>query len=375
MTTARRTNNYLAACAAAAALLWLTPATPAQEEPAEPAAEQSPAPAEPQKNPRRASSYSEALAAAGEDGVIVFCYGPDWNQRSVRMLTKFWQTAELEQVTGKAMLLAAPYYQAPTEEQESESRSITGGMPAPPFGVCPTVMMFDKEGFCYANLPGKDYLGDETGDLAKKNIAERLGALHAQQRLLAQADSLSGVEKAKILSQVADLPIKTPRGLVDMIREADPSDSTGLVRRNTHDAKQFLYEQMETKDGFLATDFVPDFNKIKTECLKVAKDEALRAEDRQAAYALIIGQARREHVSGKQNIPGKQMKDFISSCAKIDPNTPYGKLSPTLAGLWGNLRVSAEARKAYSERKKADDKARKEKEREDKKADKNVRTD
>lgn len=374
MTTTRKPNKRSFAGIAAALLclgLAAPLAAPAQEEAAEPQQQ----PAAQEKNPRRAASYSEAIAAAGDDGVMVFCYGPDWNQRSVRMLKKFWQSSELEQVSGKAILVAAPYYQAPTAEEEAESRNITGGMPAPPFGVCPTVMMFDKDGFCYANLPGTDYLGDESGALGMKNIAQKLEALHARQRLLAQAESMSGEAKAKILNDVADLPIKNPRGLVDMIREADPSDKTGLVRRNTHDAKQFLYDQMETKDGFLAKDFVPDFNKIKTECMKVAKDEALRPEDRQAAYALIIGQARREHVSGKQNIPGKQMKDFINGCAKIDPNTMYGKLSPALVGLWGNLKVSAEARKAYSERKKADDKARKEKEREDKKADKNVKMD
>ena len=378
MTTARRTNKLIVRTAAA--LLWLGLAVPlatAQDEgEAEPAAaEEQPAANTAPKNPRRAATYSEALDAAGEDGVIVFCYGPDWNQRSLRMVKSFWQRKEVEEASGNAILVAAPYYQHPTEEEASESQNITSGMPAPPFGVCPTVMMFDKSGTCYANLPGKDYLGDENGDVGIKNIAEKLAALHKQQELLAQAESMSGPEKAKILGQVADLPIKKPQGIVEMIKEADPGDSTGQVRRNTHDAKQFLYQQMETTDGFLAKDFVPDYNKIKTECMKVVKDEALRPEDRQAAYALIIGQARREHVSGKQNIPGKQMKDFINGCAKIGPDTMYGKLSPALVGLWGNLRVSAEARKAYSERRKADEKARKEKEREDKKADKNVRTD
>ena len=373
MTTTRNPNK--GAALAAAALLWLAaalPAATAQDSDAPAAAEQQTAP---QTNPRRANSYRDALAAAGEDGVIVFCYGPDWNQRSVRMLKKFWLTKALEEASGGAILVAAPYYQAPTPEQAAESSEITGGMQGPPHGVCPTIMMFNKDGFCYSSLPGRDYLGEETGELAMKNIAEKLDALHTMQQLLAKAEGLRGAEKAKVLSEIRDLPIKSPDKVLTMLQEADPSDKTGLVRRNTYNSLNFLYEMMETKDGFLAADFVPDYNKIKTECLKVAKDETLRAEDRQAAYALLIGQARREHVSGKQNIPSKQMKEFITSCTKIDPNTTYGRLGPTLVGLWGNLHVSPEARKAYAERKKADDKARREKEREDKKADRNVRTD
>lgn len=369
MTTSKNPSKVFSAAAVAALLcLGFVPAS-AQEEP--PAADSQPASAEaPQQksNPRRAETYRDALNAAGNDGIAVFCYGPDWNQRSVRMLKKFWQTKELEEATGKAILVAAPYYQIATPEQEEESRNITGGMPAPPFGVCPTVMLFDKDGFMYANLPGTDYLGDETGQLGMKNIREKIDALRQRQQLLHQAENASGEAKARLLSQVADLPIKAPSGLVERIIEADPNDKTGLVRRNMHNAKQFLYDQMETKDGFLAKDFEPDYEKIKAACMKIVKDEALRTEDRQAAYALIIGQTRRERISGKQ------MKDFINACGKIDPNTQYGKLSPALAGLWGNLnfRVSASERKEMRDREKAKEKDRREKEREDKKAARNV---
>lgn len=377
MTTPRKSKS-LAAVAALSLLLGLGLASPlcAQEDAADPTptedTAQPPLPDAKEKNPRRAETFSEALSSAGEDGIAVFCYGPDWNQRSVRMLNKFWQSQELEMATGSAILVAAPYYQVPTPEQEQESNNITSGMPAPPFGVCPTVMLFNKDGVRYANLPGMDYLGDETGALALKNIRDKIEALRAQQKLLQQAENMSGLEKAKILSQVADLPIDAPRNLIDMLKEADPSDQSGLVRRNTYSAKQFLYDQMETTDGFISTDFVPDYNKIKAECMKIVKDETLRPEDRQAAYALLIGQSRRDHVSGKQNIPGKQMKDYISGLAKIDPNTPYGKLSSTLSGLWGNLRVSSETRQAYRDSKKAADRDRREKDREDKKAAKNV---
>ena len=367
MITIRRPNKALAA-AIALLCMSLLPAA-AQDEPTA-ADEQAAAdaPIAPKKNPRRAASFSEAIGMAGDDGVAVFCYGPDWNQRSVRMIKKFWETQALEQATGNAILVAAPYYQDPTEEQAQESSSITGGMPAPPHGVCPTVMLFNKDGFMYANLPGTDYLGDEEGQLAMKNIRERINALHHQQKLLQQAENQSGAEKAKTLNQIAELPIKCSYNLTEMIREADPNDQTGLVRRNSHSALQFLYEMMETKDGFLSKDFKPDYEKIKRECMKIVKDEALRTEDRQAAYALIIGQTRRERISGKPQ------KDFIGAFGKIDPNTPYGKLSSTLSNLWGNKNFRMTADQRRNERKKAqnEDKKRKDKERNDKKADKNV---
>ena len=356
------------------------PAAPAQEEedPA-PAAEseetaqqdtapEPQTPAEPKKNPRRANTYYEALQAAGDDGVAIYCYGPDWNQRSVRMLKDFWETPEAEKACGEAIMVAVPIYQEPTPEQLEESETKGSGMPTPPFGVCPTVMLITRDGEMYANLPGMDYL---EGPAAYRNIEEKIGALRERIQLAKQAETLSGAERAQVINKIIELPIITPRGLVELIREADPNDNTGLVRRNTHDALQFLYSQMGTKDGFLSPDFEPDFKKMQVECMKIVKDTALRPLDRQMAYALLIGQTRRERISGKH------IKDLIAACQKIDPTTPYGKLTPTLSTLWGNLnfRMTADERRAANKKERENDKKRREKDNEDKKASKNVKID
>ena len=296
----------------------------------EPAAQ--PAPEEAKKNPRRPETYSDAISNVGNDGIIIFCYGPDWNKRSTRMVKKFWERPEVEKVTGDAQLLAAPIYQDPTPEQKEKADSITQGMPGVPFGICPTVMMLDTAGIMYANLSGMDNLGDESGNLALKNIQEKLEAYRKQKKLLAEAENLNGEQKALKLGEVADLPIKAPHDLVDLIRIADPSDKTGMVRRNEHSALQFLYKMMHTKDGFLSADFQPSLKAMTDECMKVINDKALRPEDRQAAYCLLIGQVRREEGGGKH------MKDMFDACAKIDPNTVYGRLAASMSNVWNGAK-------------------------------------
>lgn len=295
------------------------------------------APATPAKksNPRRAANFAEALEAAGDDGIAVYCYGPDWNRRSVRMLKEFWETPEVEQATGGAILVAVPYYEYPTQEQEDQSMTAASGMKAPPFGVCPTVMMFDKNGDMYANLFGTDNLGDEDHpEIGLNNLKAKLAALRRRNELTAQAESSTGVAKAKLLNEIAELPIIAPRGLVEKIKEADPADSSGMVRRNTFKARDFLYEQMDTKDGFLSPDFVPDYAKMQEACMKVIKDEALRPIDRQAAYLLLIGQSRREEITGQK------MKVMITACSKLAPDTVYGRLGPVLTNTWATIRVT-----------------------------------
>ncbi|MGN0837023.1 MAG: hypothetical protein ACI4OS_06235, partial [Akkermansia sp.] len=110
---------------------------------------------------QRVDSYDEALSQAGDDGVIVYCYGPDWNKRSVRMLDSFWKSPELEAAAGDAKLVAIPFYQG--EDPTDKAKSIKGAYKGPSFGVCPTVALIDAQGNVYAELPGTDYLADGKG--------------------------------------------------------------------------------------------------------------------------------------------------------------------------------------------------------------------
>ena len=345
------------------------PAESAKVDPASAGQQQSAAdkPSE-QKNPRRPETFRDALDAAGDDGVIVFCYGPDWNQRSVRMLESFWKQAELEKVTGQALLVAVPIYEYPTDKQAEESQRISAGMPSIPFNVCPTIMMVDKTGSMYANLPGMDFLGNEKGSSAFKNIASKLAEHRKLLDLMKKADSLNGMERAKVLGEIGELSIEKPDNFLDLLKAADPNDSTGLVRRNTHSALQFLYKLMDTKDGFLKTDFHTTLHDLMGESMKVINDKALRAEDRQAAYCLLIGQARREEGGSRR------MKDLITASMKIDPNSFYGRAMPRLSQLWGNERANetSDERRDRRAKEKEDDKKRRIRDREVKKTERNT---
>lgn len=311
---------------------------------------------------QRAERFDEAIQKAGEDGVIAYCYGPDWNRRSVMLLNSFWKSGKTEEAAGDAVLVAVPFYENRHTAAAEQARDIQGNMPAPPFDVCPTVMFFDKNGRRYACMQGADYLGtDDACTLGVKNIKETLGHLRKQKQLLAQAQQKGGEEKAKLLAQVADLPIQAPSNLLQLIKDADPKDKLGYARRMEFSARLFMYELLETRDGFLAPDFEPDYQKIMQKCEAVIKDEALRTRDRQAAYNLYIGQARREHIQGNR------LKGLIRKINKLDPDTDYGRLSPTLMNLWGNIKhkTTPEERRAEREKKKAKDKEKRDKKRQE----------
>ena len=304
----------------------------------------------PANSSRRDATYADALRAAGPDGIIVFCYGPDWNRRSVRMLKSFWERPEIEQVTGSARLLAVPYYQNPTDEQKEKAKEISAGMPQPPFGVCPSVLMLNNEGKMYACLPGLDYLGDEMGKLGLENVSKKLAALRKMRELLAKADEVMGPTKAKILGEIADLPIKVPEDLAQQAQEADPKDTTGVVARTSHKPQALLYNLMGTKDGFLTASSNPDLKEMLTESMKVIRNENIRTADRQEAYFLLIGQTRREEGASAR------FKQLINACIKLDPNSPEASVARSLLEEWGSYKAPKHDKKKKDKKDKKDKK-------------------
>ncbi len=319
---------------------------------------------------QRVKTYAEALEKAGDDGIMVYCYGADWNKRSVRMLQNFWMRPEVDAAAGDAVLLAAPHYQDPNHEKAGEAADICAGLPSPPFGVRPCVMLLDKEGNPYAYLVGMDYLGDENGSRGVENIRERLSRFRKYRSLLQQAEPLVGEEKAKLLSEAMDLKLYIPAGLTEsrepyvqpellsQLEMADPSDKTGLLRRQQHKALEFKYKLFGTVDGFIDPEFEPNYDEIRTECFKIINDKSYRIEDRLAAYLLFLGQTRRE---AAMNAP--QFKGHVRKLVEIDPKAEYARAGGSLQELWADMKRarSPEQRKAASEKRREDAKKKKEK--------------
>ncbi len=129
---------------------------------------------------QRAKTFYDALEMAGDDGVIAYYYGPDWNRRSVRMLKTFWENPATEAAAGNAVMVAVPHYQSNESEGADEAGSIRGNLPHPPAGICPTVYMVDKSGNVYATLKGSDELGDETGALGAERLKTKMEDIRKQ---------------------------------------------------------------------------------------------------------------------------------------------------------------------------------------------------
>ncbi len=269
----------------------------------------------------RAKTYNEALSKAGDEGVILYLYGPDWNKRSVKMLDTFWKTSELEHAAGNSVLVEVPIYQRPTDEQRAEQEEIQSGFPLPPphrYRSNPTVIMLDKTGRTYAILAGHDELGEGlTGAKGCQLIQKNKGLLALQLDLMAKAEQASGLEKAKLIGQASTLGIDPPHDALEQIRGLDPNDESGYVRRLSFDPRKF---QEDHKDAKAA--------ELEAPVMKIVNDKAYSPLQRQETYCILIGQLRRD------NAPKSVLKKHITDLKQIDPSSMYGQICDNLLSLW-----------------------------------------
>lgn len=286
---------------------------------------------------QKANTFEDALKKAKDDGIVAYCYGPDWNMRSVNMLASFWKNKAVEKACGDAVMIAIPFYQRPTPANLKEQNKIQGNFQRRKinneFRGFPAVCLMDRTGRMYAQLCGTDYLGDEEDGyaLGAKNIADKLDRFRRQQELLAKAEKAQGIEKAKLLGEASTLDVYPPEGVAGTIKSLDPQDQTGYYKRLTYDAFHFN----EKANAFSGSD--QDASKAMTpeetekELQTLLKHPTLSPLQKQESYAVYIGRLRK--AGADKAVLTKQIK----AMRDLDPESMYGRITPHLLEMWCDI--------------------------------------
>lgn len=286
---------------------------------------------------QKATTFEDALKKAKDDGIVAYCYGPDWNMRSVNMLASFWKNKIVEKACGDAVMIAIPFYQRPTPANLKEQNKIQGNFQRyrlnHDFRGFPAVCMMDRTGSMYAQLCGTDDLGTEEDGyaLGANNIADKLDLFRQQKELLSKAEKAQGIEKAKLLGNASVLGIYPPQGIANTIKSLDPQDQTGYYKRLTYDAFHFN----EKANAFSGSD--QDASKAMTpeetekELQTLLKHPTLSPLQKQESYAVYIGRLR------KAGADKAVLVKHIKTMHDLDPESMYGRITPHLLEMWCNI--------------------------------------
>ncbi len=267
---------------------------------------------------QQAATYEDAAKKAKDDGILIYMYGAGWDKIGEKMLTTLWKSREIDKVAEQAIMLTLPVYQNPTEAEKKHTAKILGNYKLPNgISSYPCILMLDRNGRPYATIQGSDLTASPAQ--AVKTIRSNIEKLDQRTKLMQRAERAQGLEKAKLLGQTCDLGIAPPDKVLDMIKQADPEDKSGYVRR-------LQFSPWALGDQIKELDAEEAVSRVR----RMADDPAYTTYQKQEMYAVLTGKLRR-------NSPAydlKKLRTVFEEMRDLDPESMYGVAAASSIDAW-----------------------------------------
>lgn len=274
------------------------------------------------------STQQEAAKSVTDDGYILVAYAKGWDRFSEPHCKKIVQSEEIMKAAGDAAVILTPFYQYATADDKEKQAAVWGALVEPRSNsreTYPCMLMYDKKGYLYGRIQGEVFLRGSMADIAAE-VKKKLEQKREQDKIMAQAESASGPEKAILIAKACDFKdIERPDGHLEMAKAADPSDQSGMVKRLS------FYPW-----GFSHGNFGEDAPEVDTESFikkmeAMAKDPVYTPEQQQVFYAQCIGKLRRE--SGDNSA---RIKHYAAEMKKLAPDSHLGVSADQAVKIWAS---------------------------------------
>lgn len=192
---------------------------------------------------QNASGYAEAIkeATRRDVPVVLYVHGSDWNQLGERLFEGMWEAPGtwrmLRSSSPKVDLVVANIdtLQSPTPEQENKFQTIHEGWKKQGLVTYPALIALAPDGSVLGSRQGETL--PRTVDDARESFLElaRAASLSRDLRLQIDEAKRNGDIAAEMdaIQRVYDLPLDRPDALLARLEVIDPSDTSGLWRRES----------------------------------------------------------------------------------------------------------------------------------------------
>lgn len=272
--------------------------------------------AQPSAYAANAKSLPEALDKAGQNPVVVFVYGANYDKLSKKKYEEFVEQRKLLPALSRCVFLAMPVYQLPDAKQEEEMKRMMGDKKLPS-GIWsyPCLAVLDSQNNLRGIVQKPEEMKDaETATAALKRI---LDDFRDQQKLLARANRSSGASKARFLFRAAEIDISLPEIDKDQVQN-NKRDKVGFANRLKFDPLAVV-EKLQTMDFETANAY------IRSEMVHSCYSRL----QRQMMLAALAGHLRRSGASKSR------LRALYTEMRNIDPKSTYGAYADGAIELWG----------------------------------------
>lgn len=277
-------------------------------------------------------TQTEAAEAVTDDGYILVVYGKGWDRFSEPLCKKVIEAPEIQQAAGNAALILTPFYQYATEAERSAQREVWGSLAEPlarSMETYPCLLLYDKEGYLYGRVQGPVLLRGTMAEIAA-DLKAKMDSKRKQEEIMKKAAAASGVEKAKLIAEACAFDnIEWPNNARGMVKEADPSDQSGMVRRLHFDGWALAQKYCgKDTDGGMQLGEGPTVKAMQD----MMKDDAYTPEQKQVMHAIIIGTLRRSNADANKT----QMRQHANEMKRLNPESNLGVTVDQIMKIWIN---------------------------------------
>lgn len=275
-------------------------------------------------------TQAKAAEAVTDDGYILAVHAKGWDRYSEALCKKLVADPKILEAAGSAAIILAPFYQYSSPDDRAKQAEVWGSLREPSASsmeTYPSLLMYDKSGFLYGRVQGTLLHKGSVDEIAAE-VKAKLEAKRQQEAIMKQADAASGVERARLIAQACEFKgIERPAGYRDKVRNADPNDESGMVKRLNFDPWGFVQKYCGKKsDGGLELP-VDETVRIMEEHLK---DPAYTPEQKQVFHAVIIGTLRRSSGAAAST----QIRGNILEMKRLDPESHLGVSADQAMKIW-----------------------------------------
>ncbi len=267
-----------------------------------------------------AETVEQAAPLLTDDGYAIVMYATDWDRTSKSTADAMLADPGVTAALGNAVVMTLGVPNVTPKEEHDANKARFGNLDLSFPNVYPAIILYSKSGQRLTDICIRRSERNNPAAVAAR-IREAMSAAARQRELMAQAESVQGVERARLLGQASAVPgINRPNNIARLIEQADPDDASGMRRI----AGLNLYDTAIQIAG------TKDWEASLAEMKELLENPLLTTDQKQQVCCICIGLLHRHGGVRRQ----AELREMISRLRELNPDSILGQSATDAARLW-----------------------------------------
>lgn len=266
-----------------------------------------------------ARTYPDALAKTGNNPIVIFIYGANYDNVSKAAYETFVKKNKIAPYVRQATFLEMPIYQLPNEKEKKDMEKRLGNKRLPG-GIWsyPCLAVVDAKGNLRGVVQGPDKMKDP--ETALEHLKVLVADFIQQEKIIARARKAKGDKKAELLLEAADIDINMPN---DVLSKDEQKNLSGDLGNRMAFDPTTLVEALQ----------IMSYDRANSHVRSMMAQGGYSKLQRQMMMAAYAGHLRRGG-EGMEPASKERLRALYTEMRNIDPKSTYGAYAEGALVIW-----------------------------------------